>query len=126
MLKAPAPVAGEIVHEAGLTPLLAESKLATAVIRSVLPAPTEGLAADSATVIAGRRIVMLAEADLDASATEVAVRVTEVLLGMVAGGVKVLTALSEVLLVDKEPHAGEQGAPPCVRVQLRPEPAGSF
>ena len=87
MVRVPAPVAVERVQEAGLTPWFAGSKVTTAVIRSVVPATTAELGADSVTVMMGGRRVMVAEPDLEGSVTEVAVTVTVVLLGMAVGGV---------------------------------------
>jgi hypothetical protein len=74
----------------------------------------------------GWTIAMLAVADLEGSAMEVAVRVIDVLAGMVVGGVYVFEVLSGVEVAVKDPHAGEQGDPPCVRVQVSPTFAESF
>ena len=60
-------------------------------------------------------MVMVANADLVASATEVAVRVTVAGFGTLAGAVYV-TGLAVVLL--RVPHVGEQATPPCVRLQV--------
>jgi hypothetical protein len=81
-LRVPAPVAGEIVHDVGLTPAFAGSLLTVAVIVDMPVAPTVLGFAESEMVMAGT--VMLAKFDFEGSDTEVAVIVTRTSLG---GGV---------------------------------------
>jgi hypothetical protein len=82
LLRVPAPVAGEILQEAGSTPLFAGSLLTMAVICDVPPAPTGFTDATSETKMAAKS--MLTGADCAGSAAEVAVMVTVTSLG---GGV---------------------------------------
>ena len=86
MVKVPAPEAGEIAHEAALTPLFAGSLFTTAVTWNVLPASTEEPGTDSSTVMDGTVIVI--EPVFVGSEAEVAVMVTVTsLAGGVAGAV---------------------------------------
>jgi len=74
----------------------------------------------------GGAIVIAAEADLAVSAIEVALSVTATFGGTPVGGVYVMDEPLAVLMGETEPHAGEQGAPPCVRDQLTPPLLPSF
>jgi hypothetical protein len=80
--RVPAPVAGAIVQEAGLTPLFAGSLLTMAVICDIPPAGT-GLT-DAVTETKTGRTSMITLFDFVGSDTEVAVIVTDTSLG---GGV---------------------------------------
>jgi len=82
LLRVPAPVAGEMVQEAGSTGLFAGSLVTMAVITDVPPAPTGLTDGERVTTMGGTS--MLAAADFVGSLTEVAVIVTAMSL---AGGV---------------------------------------
>ena len=82
LLSIPAPVAGEIVQEAGLTPLFAGSFVTVAVICEEVPAPTAPMDATTETMMGGTS--MLTVIDLVGSDAAVAVIVTDTSLG---GGV---------------------------------------
>jgi hypothetical protein len=82
VLSVPAPVAGEIVQEAGLTPLFAGSFVTVAVICEELPAPTAPTDATTETMMGGTS--MLTVIDFVGSDAAVAVIVTDKSLG---GGV---------------------------------------
>jgi hypothetical protein len=82
LLRVPAPVAGDIVQEAGFTPLFAGSLLTIAVICDVLPACTAPTDAVTETMMGGTSMFTLS--DFVASDTEVAVIVTDKSVG---GGV---------------------------------------
>jgi hypothetical protein len=74
----------------------------------------------------GGAIVIVAGADLVASATEVAVSFTVALVGTAAGGVYVVTAPLAVLVGATMPQLGEHGAPPCVMDHVTPALLASF
>jgi hypothetical protein len=103
LLSIPAPVAGEMVHEAGSTPLFAGSKFTMAVISDIPPAPTGFTDAESKIWMAAKSSVK--EADCVASATEVAVIVTITsLAGGVLGAVYVVGIPLAVEVGETVPH----------------------
>ena len=112
LLRVPAPVAGERVQ---VTPLFAGSGLTVAVKECVLLASTVAVVGAMETTTVGT--VMLAEADFDGSAMEVAVMVTvRWVVGGVTGGLYV-TELGVISLRFPAPDAGEM-------VHFTPRPDG--
>lgn len=110
---------------AHVTPLLAPSFLTVAVNCCVAFTPISTEAGDTETVIGGGTTVTLANADLVASVTEVAVSVTVGFAGTVAGAVYVVSAPLAVVVGVREPQPGEHGVPDCVRFQVTPAFAAS-
>jgi hypothetical protein len=80
--------------------------------------PNSSLAGASFTVPPVR--VIAAPADLLLSDTAVATIVTAEFVGTVDGAVYVVASPLPVLVEATVPHAGEQDAPPCVRVHVTP------
>jgi hypothetical protein len=108
LLRVPAPVAGEILHEPGFTRLFAGSLLTAAVICDVPPAPTGFTDAERLTTIPVPRM-SVTEADFVLSANEVATIVTVIwLAGGVLGAVYVVAAPLAVVVGETVPHGAEE------------------
>lgn len=84
--------------------------------------PTPTLAVEGETeMLTFCVMVIIADADMVASAAEVAVSVTvPACVGGVAGAVYAVAAPLVVLAGEIVPHPGEQAAPPCVSAQVTP------
>jgi hypothetical protein len=102
------------------TPLFAVSLVRLAVIFVVLFTTANAEVGETVTPIGGGSSVRVAELDLDASVTDVAVRVTAVFAGSDAGAEKVAGWPLGVFDGETAPQPGEQGFPFCVRVQPTP------
>ncbi len=117
-LRLPAPDVGEIAHE---TPCPDTSLFTVALIGSMLPAWTEAAVGDTETVIATN--VMVADPDLELSATEVALTVMVRSLGGGAlGAVYVVGVPLGVAVGDTLPHDDALHE----TVQVTPLPDGSL